>query len=782
MTDPASITFALANAGTGEPVIYVTQDTSLNRLRFTLTYGGPAAATFRGGAPVPEAQITPQGPTSFYFTITPVLSPAEFAALKVTPPAGWRAVNLTSFALAPVADLTVSPGDSFVFEIDNVAADGQPGPGSFNVSNYNVPGVMDNGTQLALALERVPSLHKRLADVLSLSFVNGNSVYIDADGKGSIPSNTLVLRLDNISGKPLVPAGTPWTKTPVFFLSFVSATAKPGYGALTTVDRLKNVRAAPAADYGTKWVVDDQSAATPPYWALYPRSPEILGAGASALMDFRITDIVTDFWPSGTNLQIQSSEIPGYDDGVQALVIDKRSPTLAIQDFSAEANNVVSGTPVALNWRTFVANRCELSPVDGQTVAVPVQSAGTYKVSPAVTTTYTLTAYDDAGGRRTSQPLTIYVQPVRFTRQLVATPATGIHYGDRVALSWATSSATSCSVAPPLDGQSQVPPSSDGTIVHPAATVQYTLTAQGQNGPVHSTLTLVPIPNGWRKVADAGLWNSMGRPVLLPDFHDRLWFLAGGSGDGQSAVFRSIDGFVWEYATNQAAYSPRGEAAGCVFDGRMWLTGGRTRDRVVNEVWASSDGVNWTQMPAAGHWSPRSRHGCLAFGGRIWVMGGAGADGSPLADVWSSVDGVTWNQVTAEAPWTARSSFGTAVFGGAMVVVAGSSAAGPLADIWGSVDGRYWAGVGSTVPWPARRSPNVNVVDGRLYVVGGIGRDGMAISDSNILKADGRWGLGLGPGWSGDTLDLASAAFLGAQWFAGGTLGGQANRTVWGFG
>jgi hypothetical protein len=782
MSAQASIGLSVANAATGEAVIYVTSDTSMNVLVLTITYSGPSPVTFRGGTPVDESRITPQGPTSFYVSITPFLTPAEFQAIDVAPPAGWQAALLTSFALVPIADITVQPGDSFVFRLTNLVADGQTGPGSFNVTNYNVPGVADNGTQLPLALEQPPSTHKRLADVLAISFAEGNTVFIDVNDSGSIPPNALILRLDNTGLQPIVPPGTPWPNTPVFYLGFVTAKAGPGYGSLTTIDRLKNVTVSLAGDYGTTWTIQDRTQQTPPHWAIYPKSQEILGVGASAIVEFRIDGIVTDFAPSGTNLYLQSSDIPGFDDGVQALVIDKRPPQLAIQDFSGTANNVAAGTQVPLNWRTFDANRCELSPIDGQSVPVPVQSSASYSVTPSLTTTYTLTAFNDTQGTRTSLPLTIDVLPVRFTQQLNASPSSGIHYGDPVSLSWATSSATACTISPPIDGTSTVPLSSTGMVINPAQTVQYTLTAQGQNGPAQSSLTIVPIPNGWRSVAGAGLWDTFSRPVLIPDFAGRLWFLAGGAEDLQSAVFRSIDGFAWDYATDNAAYSPRGNAAGCVFDGRMWLTGGKTRSGVVNEIWTSSDGVTWTQVAASGHWSPRSQHGCLAFAGKLWILGGADANGQPLGDVWNSLDGVTWTQVTATAVWPARSALGVTLFGGAMCVIAGTGANGPLADAWQSTDGMYWDGLASSPNWQARSSPNVNVVNGSLYVIGGTGRDGKAISDNNILAPGAAWSFGPGPGWSGDTLGLASAAFLGAQWFAGGMAGAQANRTVWGLG
>ncbi len=780
---PKGTHYTIVNDASGEAVIYVSQDPTKNEMTLTLTFEGEKPVTFKGGKPVEEKELTPAGPTSFYFTITPFLTTAELKAIKITAPSGWQAANLTSWVLTPTADLTVTPGQSFTFRLTNLTADGEPRPGSFNIASYNIPGAADNGTQLNLPLEQPPSTHKRLSDVLQLSFRGGDTVFIDVDNTGAIPPNTLILRLNNTSKLPIVAGGAPWPNTPVFFLTFVTATDAPGYGALTTVDRLKNVSVSLAGDYGTDWGMQNRTHESPPHWAIYPKSHEILGVDAQAIVEFKIANIVTDFAPYSTNLYLQSANVPGYDGGTQALPFVKAPPELAIQSFSTVENNVTAGAKVSLSWTTFDANRCEISPVDGGSVSAPVQSDGAFTVTPKVTTTYTLIAFDDSRGTKVSAPLTVYVQPVRFTKQLTAVPAAGSHYGDPITLSWSTQSAVSCRIDPSIDGESSVPLASDDTVIRPATSVSYTLTAQGQGGPVQSSLEVVPIPNGWKSLPAAGPWTSTGRPVILPDFLGRLWFLAGGPGDQQSSVFRSRDGFGWEFATNNAQYAPRGDAAGCIFGGKAWLLGGRTRAGAVNEIWSSSDGCTWEQVAATGHWSPRSQLGCLNFAGKIWVMGGSAEDGTPLNDVWNSTDGLTWTQVTGAAIWPARSAFGTAVFDGAICVVAGAGVGGHLlGDAWRSSDGLHWQGLGRNASWRPRSSPNVNVVGDNLYVIGGTGTQGTAISDSNILSTDGTWSLGLGPGWGDTTLNVGSATFLGAQWFAGGTAGGAANRTVWGLG
>jgi hypothetical protein len=776
-----SIDFQLENAQ-GQSVIYVTQDATQNVLTFTLTYSGAAAVTLKGGAPVAEDKITAAGPTSFYFTVSKVLSPQEFAAMLVTPPAGWQAKLIGSWVLTPLADVTLQPGQSVKFALTKITANGQAGPGSFNIDYYNIPTIADSGTQLPLSLQHLPNLHKRLADSMSISMVGGNSVYIDVNDRHLIPSNTLVLQLNNMTRGPLVSGSG--QGTPVFYLSFVSANARPGYGALTTIDRLKNITVGTNGDYGTAWNVQNHGQDTPPYWAIYPKSPEILGTGAAAIAEFRISSIVTDFDPSSTNLYFHSVDIPGFDDGSVTQPLLKAVPQLALQGVATLKDNVPSGSQVGLIWTSFNANRCTLSPVNSGEVSVPIQSASAtgYPVTVDRTTTFTLTAYNDALGSRTSAPVTVNVLPVTVTKALTADPPTGYHFGDKVSLSWAFSSAQSCSVDPPINGSNVVPVQSPGTLVYPTAAVYYTLTAQGQAGPATTSLDVVPIPNGWKNIPGAGLWDTRGRPVLLAPFLDRIWFLAGGPDDLKSIVFSSRDGFTWSIANNAAAFSPRGNAAGCVFGGKLWLTGGATLNGgLLDEIWSSGDGVTWTKAAATQHWSARSGHGCLAVGGKIWVMGGRDATGALLNDVWSSVDGVSWNRVTPSAIWPARSAFGAANFVNNLCVVAGTGASGPLGDVWLSSDGVNWNGLGNP-PWPVRSSPNVAVLGQHLYVVGGTAPNGQAFSDSNIADPSGKWNMGLGPNWNNQVLNLGAAAFRGAIWFAGGSASGSPNTTVWGFG
>ena len=195
------------------------------------------------------------------------------------------------------------------------------------------------------------------------------------------------------------------------------------------------------------------------------------------------------------------------------LPLQKNVPQLALQGFAPLKNNVPSGSQAQLIWTSFSANRCTLSPIKGGDAPVPAQSDNGYPVTVDRTTTFTLTAYnDDPRNKINGTFTTVYVLPVTVAKPLTANPATGYHFGDRVSLSWAFSSAQSCSVDPPINGSASVPVQSDGLLVYPTAAVRYTLTAQGEAGPATTALDVIPIPSGWKSVTGAGGWDTRGRP------------------------------------------------------------------------------------------------------------------------------------------------------------------------------------------------------------------------------------------------------------------------------
>jgi hypothetical protein len=50
-----------------------------------------------------------------------------------------------------------------------------------------------------------------------------------------------------------------------------------------------------------------------------------------------------------------------------------------------------------------------------------------------------------------------------------------------------------------------------------------------------------------------------------------------------------------------------------VFDGKMWVIGGRDYEDERADVWCSSDGVTWTQATDSAAFGPRCWHASVVF-------------------------------------------------------------------------------------------------------------------------------------------------------------------------
>ena len=142
-------------------------------------------------------------------------------------------------------------------------------------------------------------------------------------------------------------------------------------------------------------------------------------------------------------------------------------------------------------------------------------------------------------------------------------------------------------------------------------------------------------------------------------FDNKMWLLGGVESSGRADqlpsrllndVWSSADGVKWTKVTANAP--ARGGHIALVFRNKLWLIDGVGRD-----VWSSSNGRDWTQATATAGWGARQNNGGLVFDGRMWVFGGRG-----LNDVWYSLDGEHWQMAFAHAPWSTRTASYSVVF------------------------------------------------------------------------------------------------------------------------
>lgn len=151
-------------------------------------------------------------------------------------------------------------------------------------------------------------------------------------------------------------------------------------------------------------------------------------------------------------------------------------PLPVITSFFASPSLITNGQSSTLNWTTTGTTTLIIDSGVGQVAYNSVV------VSPSVTTTYTLTAYNAAGATVTAQTtVTVVLAPtiVSFT----ATPAT-IGAGQSSTLNWVVIGATSLSLSNGIG-----PVSGSSIVVSPSQTTTYTLTAINTQGSFSATST-----------------------------------------------------------------------------------------------------------------------------------------------------------------------------------------------------------------------------------------------------------------------------------------------------
>ena len=212
------------------------------------------------------------------------------------------------------------------------------------------------------------------------------------------------------------------------------------------------------------------------------------------------------------------------------------------------------------------------------------------------------------------------------------------------------------------------------------------------------------------------------------DSENYIFILGGKNSDGiKNQIYRSQQnptGIGWTLMNNLSNEERRYAHSSVVFDGKIWMLGGKAGNGNENTVYSgsltSSTNLDFTKVKANNNtgWSARSEHTSVVFNDKIWVLGGN--DGSNKNDVWSSTDGGTWTMDTEHAAWSARSEHTSVVFDGKIWVLGGKTNNGRKNDVWYSTDGKNWGKVTTTsTTWSARRQHTSVVFKDKIWVLGG---------------------------------------------------------------
>jgi uncharacterized cupredoxin-like copper-binding protein len=149
--------------------------------------------------------------------------------------------------------------------------------------------------------------------------------------------------------------------------------------------------------------------------------------------------------------------------------------------FEGSPLSIAPGQQSTLSWTTTGATQVSISGVGA------VTPNGSTTVSPATTTTYTLSA-TSADGKTVTAPITITVATGSVPQVVVfvATPTT-IDAGSSTKLCWQVTGATAISIQPAVGSNLNA---NDCATVSPTATTTYTLTATNSTGQIQANATV----------------------------------------------------------------------------------------------------------------------------------------------------------------------------------------------------------------------------------------------------------------------------------------------------
>jgi hypothetical protein len=425
------ININIGNLTDGSQQVYLTQANKLS-VKLTNQTGGPLTLT--GGQP---QNPPPQGgATGLLLDFSQLYkSPGDQKDLTITA-TGWMAKffpdpDFPAWVVSPDNSLTLNNDDALFFTVSNLTP--TTGTGSYYVSLdlYNAGGQYKSTYTAPMMVSNPPSTSKNLLDYMGMEVIvnpvqvrDGKNQQINYVGITKVASepyvNEIQLTLYNKSAVfPIVPSWGPDPPLPQFTVSFVPANESPGFFALSTPDAINDFSFDVSA--ATKGWQYSRLPGSPARWSLspLPSNQNILGTSPdTSIARFKIGNVRTSFINGPTLMYLQYANIPGYNDGFMAFLLNKEYATMNIESFyvTPDTLNITDYNPqtVALNWKVNNSTFVEISGVG------KVDSSGSAFSVPAITNqTFVLTAYDMITGVLQTRTAKLTVSPPisnRWTR------------------------------------------------------------------------------------------------------------------------------------------------------------------------------------------------------------------------------------------------------------------------------------------------------------------------------------------------------------------------------
>lgn len=441
-------------------IIYLTNDQTLNKLNLIITL----AEDYQDNV------LLKQNQPFLSMDFSGLLKPTVISTVQSST-GDWHIQkdDDDNLILIPTKDITFGKHSlstmSISFTLSGFKGQEQPKQGNLAIApTVAISGSDEVPTTVPLSLIKAPSHElKNLTEAyFQYRFRGGNEVTITDSGQIHDPiKNSLHLIFTNPQNQqPLVPDDLDWQGDPVFIVSFIDG---KNIGALADETQIASIKINIEENYGSFWTCEGKSQGGAWRWELKPikdTNHQILGTGEHASVTFVINDIVADTSPGTTVMYVQYSNIPGFNDGMFALPIDKVKQEDGILKFYTltPVKEIGIGKPVLLSWETEGLTYVELSYEEGEEIVTKSSRKGeislnaeSYKVIDSLQqdTTYTLEGYDSAGRKVASQETKIDLPSptiISFDLQVNDAAADNPSIPVPISLKWQAKNANFCTL------------------------------------------------------------------------------------------------------------------------------------------------------------------------------------------------------------------------------------------------------------------------------------------------------------------------------------------------
>lgn len=442
----------LLNTGSGsatQNVIYISADATYNKLALQLALTSGTVSLTPGT--IPDPMSPPTTGTTIYLDLSQLqLSSSAWTALQVDD-TNWTSKKFPSegvIGITPASgsSLTLGTGPSGTLGIEImgivVPTELSSPPTQLDLSYYGIPTLDGEYFSIPVAFQYAPSgKGQNLAQAIAAS-VNGGAI-VNSIAPLLMAANQFSLRLSSTSNVQ-VPAGP----STVFTVAFVYGQPKDpyGYGALTDLTDAGKITL-DAGLNAAPWDIQQNVSLQAVTWTLQPPDgAPIVGTGEQSIVEFDFSNVVTPYQPGPTLMLVQYTGVPGYEDGMFTIVLEKVAHA-QIKSLQIAPNPTYFGPggaspQVTVSWVTSGAKTLDLTQNYQTTTVTGLPSIGA--TLSTETTAFTLKATGAAGSVENTDSLTVTAIALPVINSFTAMP-TEIYSGSLshdVTCAWAVDSNT----------------------------------------------------------------------------------------------------------------------------------------------------------------------------------------------------------------------------------------------------------------------------------------------------------------------------------------------------